>query len=201
VKLEAAAGAERSRSKACAWLLKKKFSEFCGNSREVPTRSPPETCRDLTPLPLRTPDPISVVGFLFEFSKFCVQTPSAVRVSDHPRDSCPLPLLWAAWHEWRCRHGGWIDVSSFCHALSRLTLLGCKLCGLDLPVAEMARPMRLADTGDDVIVDGCKPKQHVDATEERSNLSFEPTAFGQVERQIVSDRDSLLTSFLRESIF
>lgn len=102
---------------------------------------------------------------------------------------------------WRCRHWSWIDVSGVGHALPRLTLLGRKLCGFDLPLAELARPMRLADTGDDVVVDGCKPKQDVDAAEEWSYLRFETTAFGQIERQIVSDRDSLLTFFLRESIF
>jgi hypothetical protein len=35
VKLEAATGAEGSRSNACTWRFKKKFSELCGNLRGV----------------------------------------------------------------------------------------------------------------------------------------------------------------------
>ena len=55
VKLEAAAGAERSPSKACM-AAQKKFSEFCGSSREVPARSPPEDPRLLTTPSLRASD-------------------------------------------------------------------------------------------------------------------------------------------------
>jgi hypothetical protein len=72
-----------------------------------------------------------------------------------------------------------MDVSGVGHALSRLTLLGRKLCGFDLPLAEIARQIRRTDPGDDVVMDGCKPKKHVYAAEERSNLSFEATALGR----------------------
>jgi hypothetical protein len=54
----------------------------------------------------------------------------------------PYPLTGqAASLRRRCWHGSGVDVSSVGHALSRLTLLGRKLCGFDLRLAEIAVPL------------------------------------------------------------
>ena len=43
----AAGDAFRQRKEARTWLLKRKFSEFCGNSREVAPRFPPRNAQEI----------------------------------------------------------------------------------------------------------------------------------------------------------
>jgi hypothetical protein len=124
--------------------------------------------------------PAPAVGFLYLISKFCIRRPGAVRAPDLPRDLTPLPLPLLM--------------------LSSVSLLGGKLSGFDLPVTEVAGHMRLAEPGDDVVVNGCKAKQHIKAAQDGGEFGFDSPALREIERQRLWDRDSFIV-FLRESLF
>jgi hypothetical protein len=68
-----------------------------------------------------------------------------------------------------------------CHLLSNLGLLGSKLGGFDLPFAKVTGHVRLAQPGDDVVVNGGKTKQHIEAAYHCRNLSFDAAALCQIE--------------------
>jgi hypothetical protein len=72
----------------------KSFPEFCGNAREV--GFPPRKPQRFDPPPLRTPDPIPVVGFLYLISQFCVRTPMTqliLKRASASRPSLVVPCL------------------------------------------------------------------------------------------------------------
>jgi hypothetical protein len=67
-------------------------------------------------------------------------------------------------------------------SLSKLSLVGGQLGGFDLPVTEVARHMRLAEPGDDVVVNRSKAKQYVEATHDSREFGFDSAALREIER-------------------
>jgi hypothetical protein len=67
-------------------------------------------------------------------------------------------------------------------SLSKLSLVGGKLRGFDLPVTEVARHMRLTEPGDDVVVNRRKAKQYIEATQNSREFGFDSAALREIER-------------------